>query len=84
MSPRTPRIHRTPVCIAALLALGSLSAAAQAQSSDGQKAEAPKLQEVVITSQKRVERLKDTPVAAAVMSADALEKANAKIGRAHV
>ncbi len=75
MSLRIPRITRTPLCMAALLAMGGLPVVAQAQSE--KKDEAPKLQEVVITSQKRVERLKDTPVAAAVMSADALEKANA-------
>ena len=75
MSPRTPRITRTPLCLAALLALGSAPVATLAQSAKAD--DAPKLQEVVITSQKRVERLKDTPVAAAVMSADALEKANA-------
>ncbi|HSW04359.1 TonB-dependent receptor [Aquabacterium sp.] len=47
-----------------------LGAAAQAQ-------ETPQVTEIVITAQKRTERLKDTPVAASVVADDALAKANA-------
>jgi iron complex outermembrane receptor protein len=39
-------------------------------------ANSPKIEEVVITAQKRTERLKDTPVAASVVSADSLAKNN--------
>lgn len=60
----------------ALAAMASLNAHAQTAPAPSESA-APQLQEVVITAQKRTERLKDTPVAASVMSADALEKANA-------
>lgn len=75
-APRFPSA-RTRLGLAALMAMSGLAPlSAQAQSTET-KAESPKLQEVVITSQKRTERLKDTPVAAAVMSADTLEKANA-------
>lgn len=71
------RITRTPLCMAALLAVAGQPVAAQTAAEPAKKDGANQVQEVVITSQKRVERLKDTPVAASVMSGEALEKANA-------
>ncbi|MFO1337811.1 MAG: Plug domain-containing protein [Burkholderiaceae bacterium] len=78
MSRRSPFAHaRTPVCAAALLALTGTAALAQSAPA-AEPAEAPgKVQEIVISAQKRTERLKDTPVAAAVVSNELLEKANA-------
>ncbi|MDT7837000.1 TonB-dependent receptor [Aquabacterium sp. OR-4] len=76
----TPHAARpTPVAHATVLMLaGLLPALALAQgTAPATEGEGGKSQEVVITAQKRTERLKDTPVAAAVMSADALDKANA-------
>lgn len=71
-------LRPTPVAhaAAALMLAGLLPALAQAQTTTPADGNA-KNQEVVITAQKRAERLKDTPVSAAVMSADALDKANA-------
>lgn len=78
MKTRKNVVGLKPVPAAALLALAGLlpagSAFAQAAAPEAQ---APKLQEIVITSQKRTERLKDTPVAAAVLSEEALQKSNA-------
>ncbi|MEK8052849.1 TonB-dependent receptor [Ideonella sp. DXS22W] len=82
MKSHTPAPRPTPVAraAAALMLAGLLPALAHAQANapaaDGNTGNA-KNQEVVITAQKRTERLKDTPVSAAVMSADALDKANA-------
>lgn len=77
MTIRLPRIPRTPLCLAAVLAVGGLPLAAHAQAQAEKKEEGAKLQEVVISAQKRTERVKDTPVAVSVMSSAALEKANA-------
>jgi len=78
LKSKLPVARMTPVAAAALMALaGLLPTVATAQTSTPAASDGPKLQEVVITSQKRTERLKDTPVAAAVVSAELLEKANA-------
>lgn len=75
---RLPRLQPIPSAIA-LLALGCLPltpvglAHAQAQ----QAGDAPKVQEIVISAQKRTEKVKDTPVAVSVLPEDALQKANA-------
>lgn len=74
-----PGRRRLAMAIFAALALPS---AAIAQETDSAAEAAPKkgaitLDEVVVTAQKRSERLQDTPVAAAVVSQDAIEKANA-------
>lgn len=72
------RPRPAPVALAVLVALGWPAAGfAQTAPASAASAAAPVLQEGVITSQKRVERLKDTPVAASVMSSEVLEKANA-------
>lgn len=74
---------RTPVGTAVLLALAGWAASAPlgalAQSAPAaEPADAPgKMQEIVISAQKRTERLKDTPVAASVVSSELLERANA-------
>lgn len=75
MLANVPRIARTPLCLAALMAMTGL-AQAQTKAADA-PTDGTKLQEVVISAQKRTERVKDTPVAVSVMSAAALEKANA-------
>lgn len=63
----------SPVALAVCLALaGTATAPVWAQASDSGKT-----QEVVISAQKRTERLKDTPVAASVLPEDTLSKANA-------
>lgn len=71
---RTPKLRPLPAALAAALGCLPLMHAGLAQA---QSAEPPKAQEVVITSQKRTERLKDTPVAASVVGEEALLKANA-------
>jgi iron complex outermembrane receptor protein len=87
MSPGTFAIHRRPVHLAVLAALAS-GAACQARAQDAAAPPPPAAsavarggndapQEVVISAQKRTERLKDTPVAASVVSDQLLEKANA-------
>lgn len=78
LAQRTP--HRTPICAAIVVALGAAPLAAMAQQSSEPKDEgrsSNRLEQVVITSQKRAEKLKDTPVAASVVSTDALDKSNA-------
>ena len=78
----------TPVALATAMLLGALYppfAQAQAQSAAPRpaaaastpEAEAPDVTEVVITAQKRTERLKDTPVAASVLGENLLQNANA-------
>ena len=58
---------------ASLFALGGFSVAAQAQSADqGQNAAAPVLEEITITSQRRVENLQDVPIAVTAMSGEQL------------
>lgn len=73
--------HRLrPVALAAAtLVAGQFPslAAAQAAAPAAEPASAPAIQDVVITAQKRTERLVDTPVAAAVITGDALQKTNA-------
>lgn len=71
----THRLRSLPSALAAAALYGlPLLASAQAQA---QAANAPKVQEIVISAQKHTERLKDTPVAASVLSEDALAKSNA-------
>jgi iron complex outermembrane receptor protein len=48
----------------------------QAQQTTQQKSDTPQIEEVVITAQKRPERLQDVPVTAAVVSANELAKSN--------
>jgi iron complex outermembrane receptor protein len=55
-------------CLFTLAAHAQTTAAAQ---------EAPKAQEIVISAQKRIERVKDTPVAASVLSEEMLQRSNA-------
>jgi len=61
-----------PTLAAAQSAATPAAAPASAPASD-----TPAVQDVVITAQKRTERLVDTPVAAAVISGEALQKSNA-------
>src|SRR5579864_5669402 len=62
----------------ALLLTGAAfaSSAGHAQTADHDGAEAGQLQEVVITAQKRPERLSEIPVAAAVISNEAISNNN--------
>jgi iron complex outermembrane receptor protein len=63
--------------MAAVTGIGAVSASmpAQAQAAPDPAA-GPKIEEVVITAQKRTERLKDAPVAASVVSAEGLARNN--------
>lgn len=59
---------------ASLIALGSFSVTVQAQNTDQSQATAePVLEEITITSQRRVENLQDVPIAATAISGDQLE-----------
>jgi iron complex outermembrane receptor protein len=60
----------------AMTAVGSSVAGVAAQAADAENSSG-ELAEIVITSQKRTERLSDVPVAASVVSAGALESRNA-------
>jgi outer membrane receptor protein involved in Fe transport len=66
-SPGTFRLAEAPVG----------GTAAVASSASAASPEAPMLQEVVVTAQKRPERLQDVPVAVSTVSAEALESAHA-------
>ncbi|MRW88560.1 TonB-dependent receptor [Duganella sp. FT80W] len=69
-----PNLKKTTLsCAIAAIAGGSM-APLWAQSD---KEQGPKIEEVVITAQKRTERLKDAPVAASVLSADSIARSNA-------
>src|SRR5579884_823337 len=59
----------SPCCVLAQDAM-------QAQQTTQQKSDTPQIEEVVITAQKRPERLQDVPVTAAVVSANELAKSN--------
>lgn len=63
--------------VLASLACGTANTQVQAQAQAGTEPATPKVQEIVITSQKRTERIKDAPVAASVVSEDFLSKGNA-------
>ena len=65
--------HQSRLAAAACLVLGSGAQAQQAPA----VADAAKPQEIVISAQKRTEKLKDTPVAASVVSEEALTQSNA-------
>ena len=59
---------------ASLIALGGFSVTVQAQNTDQSQATAePVLEEITITSQRRVENLQDVPIAATAISGDQLE-----------
>src|SRR5580693_8685188 len=58
-----------------ILAANHIAAAPAADSADNNSA-AP-LEEIIITAQKRTEKLAEVPVAASVLSADALSRINA-------
>jgi len=79
MDSKQPSARLTPVCAAVLVLAAALPAPGFAQSANepAKTTQGTTLDTVVITSQKRTERLKDTPVAASVVSEDALQKANA-------
>ncbi|HMK84553.1 MAG TPA: TonB-dependent receptor [Steroidobacteraceae bacterium] len=66
--------------VAACMALalyGSAGWAQQAESTTAAPSESAQLEEIVITAQKRTERLSDVPVSAAVVSSDTLANINA-------
>ncbi len=89
MNPRIAATQVSPphaVVLATLTAVCASQACAQAAATPATAASAPAEesargalapQEVVITAQKRTERLKDTPVAASVISQQSIERSNA-------
>jgi iron complex outermembrane receptor protein len=70
----TPRRTIMSCAIASIAGLGIAPAWAQTAPAE---AATPKIEEVIITAQKRTERLKDAPVAASVISAEGLARSNA-------
>ena len=69
------KVKKIASCVG-LLALGGFSVTVQAQSADpnpGPNSAEPALEEITITSQRRVENLQDVPIAATAISGDQLE-----------
>lgn len=68
--PRPVALAAALLPVLAGLACGTTNAQAQGQTQPqaGNQPATPKVQEIVITSQKRTERIKDAPVAASVVS----------------
>jgi iron complex outermembrane recepter protein len=60
-----------------ILLLSAMTAAGPALAAESSAAAGPMLEEVVITAQKRTERLQDVTVSAAVLSGDTVNKLNA-------
>jgi iron complex outermembrane receptor protein len=73
------RLLAAPLALTSLAALflGAPLALAQQAAATAPAAGSGGLEEVVITAQKRTERLQDVPVSAAVLSADTISKSNA-------
>ncbi|MFN7610216.1 MAG: TonB-dependent receptor, partial [bacterium] len=61
------------VCLAPLLIAGQAFAQVNATASATDDADAPQLETVVVTAQKRSENLQDTPISVSVLGAKALE-----------
>jgi iron complex outermembrane receptor protein len=72
---RTKTPNRTVMSCAIASVTGLVLTPVWAQTTPGE-APSAKIEEVVITAQKRTERLKDAPVAASVVSAEGLERSN--------
>lgn len=74
---KTLNIPRLTVAAAVMAALyGSPIMAQNTGAASSEPQEAPVLEEIVITAQKRAEKLEDVPVSASVVTADALAVAN--------
>jgi iron complex outermembrane recepter protein len=69
--------RRSAILVSAVLALSGASVDAQSLSSSPDGSASPQLDEIVITAQKRTERLSDVPVSASVVSPNALVRDNA-------
>lgn len=78
-SPGMPRVGRlTPIASAAALLLLGGYAPAQAQQQDASAADQPKLETVVVSANRRIEKLEDVPASITVLGEETMQRNNVR------